>query len=227
MCGRYGFDQTDNFGERFGVNLNTGKIAPNYNAAPGQYLPVIRQTEKGRVIEVMKWGLVPTWAKDVNIGYKMINARSETVFDKNSWRGPVKHHRCLVPANFFYEWDKVMSDGKTVKQPYLIKPKDQELFAFAGIYDTWHDANGNELWSFSILTTSANKDMAQIHDREPVILKQQEEAIWLDASVQNRDSIKELLVKYPDGGFEMFEVSRDVNTVKNNDEKLIHPTNSK
>jgi putative SOS response-associated peptidase YedK len=226
MCGRYGFYRTDEFGERFGVDVKDDDIKPNYNAAPGQFLPVIRKTEKGKVLEVMKWGLVPVWAKDINIGYKMINARSESVFEKNTWRGPVRHHRCLVPADYFYEWDKILDNGKSQKQPYLIKPKDQELFAFAGIYDTWHDAHGNELWSFSIITTAANKDMARLHDREPVILKPEEEDLWLDPSVQDRDAIEALLHMYPDGKFEMYEVSRDVNVVKNNDKRLIVPINS-
>lgn len=226
MCGRYGFYRVDELGKRFGVEVDPSLIKPNYNAAPGQFLPVVRQSEGGKVLDLMKWGLVPAWAKDINIGYKMINARSETVFEKNSWRGPIKHHRCLVPADYFYEWNKIVSERKTVKQPYLIKVVDQNIFAFAGIYDTWHDAHGNELWSFSIITTAANKDMARLHDREPVILMPEEEDLWLDPSVQDREAIEALLHMYPDGEFEIYEVSRDVNVVKNNDERLMKPLNS-
>lgn len=228
MCGRYSFYKTDEFAERFGIEMPDFEVPNNYNAAPGQMLPVIRQTEKGKVLEGMKWGLVPMWAKDIRIGYKMINARSETIFEKPAWRGPVKRNRCLVPARGFYEWDLILDNGKKPeKQPYFIKPIDQDLFAFAGLYDTWHDANGNELWTFTIVTTSSNKEMSSIHDREPVILQPDDESLWLDPSIQDRLALEAVLRKYPDGKLEMIAVSSDVNVVKNNDEHLINPINSK
>lgn len=227
MCGRYGFYRADEFAERFGTKKSDFDVPDNFNAAPGQMLPVIRETEQGRVLEGMKWGLVPVWAKDVNIGYKMINARSETIFEKPAWRGPVKRHRCLVPARGFYEWQKLEKNGKPTKQPYFIKPKDQDLFAFAGLYSTWHDSNGNELWTFTIVTTSANKEMAPIHDREPVILQPEDESLWLDPSVSDRLALEAVLRQYPDGKLEMVAVSSDVNVVKNNDDHLILPINSK
>lgn len=228
MCGRYGFYRVDEFGDRFGVKPSVAfKVNDNYNAAPGQILPVIIESEAGRTLEPMKWGLVPGWAKDINIGYKMINARAESLFEKPTWRGPAKYKRCLVPARGFYEWDKITEDGKPKKQPYFIKPASQDLFAFAGLYDTWHDQAGNELWSYSIVTTAASKEMATIHDREPIILKPEDESLWLDATLQDRGAIEALLHMYPYGKLEMVAVSTDVNVVKNNDEHLIYPINSK
>jgi putative SOS response-associated peptidase YedK len=224
MCGRYGFYRVDEFGERFGVTAPKFKMKDNYNAAPGQILPVIIQTDIGKTLEPMKWGLVPKWAKDDKIVYKMINARVETLFEKPTWRSVAKYHRCLVPARGFYEWDTVKS---SVKQPYYIKPKDQDLFAFAGLFDTWLDAHGNEVWSYTIVTTAAGKDMARLHNREPVMLKPEDEAVWLDPSVQDRGAIEDLLRRYPDEKLEMFAVSTDVNVVRNNNAQLIYPINSK
>jgi putative SOS response-associated peptidase YedK len=190
-------------------------------------MPVIIQKDDKRVVESMKWGLIPHWAKDDKIGYKLINARSEGAFDKPTWRGPVKHHRCLVPAHGFYEW-KVIEGSKT-KQPYFIRPQDQELFAFAGVYDTWRDPGGNEIRSYSIMTTEPNAEMTGIHNRMPVILHPDDEGLWLDPSLEERDVLEALLQPYEDGKLEMYEVSRDVNVVRNGEQygdKLIYPINS-
>jgi putative SOS response-associated peptidase YedK len=233
MCGRYVIYETTKLADRFGAAPSMFKLTDSYNVAPGEFMPVVIRTEQQakpvRTIELMKWGLVPQWAKDTNIGYKMINARAETAFDKPAWRGPVKYRRCLIPANGFYEWRKTgvaAAGAKTTKQPFFIHPTDQELFAFAGLYDTWHDAAGNELWTFSICTTEANKDMAPIHDRMPVILSPDEEAAWLDPARQDRESVGQLLHPYPDGRLAMHPVSTDVNTVRNDEERLIYPLNS-
>ncbi|HET9098732.1 MAG TPA: SOS response-associated peptidase [Candidatus Saccharimonadales bacterium] len=226
MCGRYGFYKVDEFGERFGVKPPAFTIKDNYNAAPGQILPVIMQSEYGKTLEPMKWGMIPAWAKDDRIGYKMINARSETLFEKSAWRGPIKYHRCLVPARGFYEWDKIQIDGKAAKQPYYIRPEGQDLFVFAGVFDTWHDLQGNEIWSYAIVTTRANKEMSAIHDRQPVILKPRDEALWLEPSLQDRGAIEDILRSYDDVKWNMVEVSRDVNVIRNNDERLIYPINS-
>lgn len=136
------------------------QITDNYNVAPGQTMPVVVSGKDGNTIQQMKWRLIPSWAKDPNIGYKMINARSETIFDKPSWRGPIKHTRCLVPARRFYEWDTILDNNKKPeKQPYYIKPKDQDLFAFAEVYSVWHDADNKKVFTYSIVTTSSNEDM--------------------------------------------------------------------
>lgn len=221
MCGRYTLYESGKLAGRFRTADPAFKLEDSYNIAPGQYMPVIMQSELGRTVELMKWGLVPSWAKDTKIGYKMINARAESIFDKPAWRGPIKHHRCLVPAHGFYEWHHL--DVKT-KQPYFIHPTDQELFAFASVYDIWHDrTTGSELRTFSIVTTEANADMTDIHDRMPVILSPEQESAWLDPANQTHETIEPLLHPYPDGHIAMHPVSTDVNTPKNNDRNLIYP----
>jgi len=231
MCGRYVIYETTSLAKRFGTAASMFKLSDSYNVAPGEFMPVIIETQQQarqvRTIELMKWGLVPQWAKEPGIGYKMINTRAETAFDKPSWRGPIKHHRCLIPAHGFYEWQRTGAAGaKATKQPYYIHPTDQELFAFAGLYDTWHDTAGNELWTFSICTTAANGDMSPIHDRMPVILSPDEEAAWLDPARQLRHDIEPLLHPYPEGHLTMHPVSTDVNVVRNDEERLIYPLNS-
>lgn len=224
MCGRYTLYKTAQLAERFQTPRPAFVLKDSYNVAPGQFMPVIIQSEHGRTIEVMKWGLVPSWAKDMNIGYKMINARAESVFEKPAWRGPIKYRRCLVPATGFYEWQR-LAEPRT-KQPYFIHPKDRELFAFAGMYDVWHDHMGNELWSFTILTTGPNTEMASLHDRMPVILQHEDEAHWLDDTLP-QEAIQELLRPLPDNSLEMYPVSTDVNVVKNNENYLVYPINSR
>ncbi len=221
MCGRYTLYQAKRFSERF--NLATKpliRVDDNYNVGPGQYMPIITKGENGNEVSLMKWGLIPYWAKDIRIGYKLINAKSETVFAKPMWRSLILHHRCLVPAKGFYEW-KVLSDGKT-KLPFYIHPKDLELFAFAGLWSTWQDVEKREIRSFSIITTEPNKEMAEVHNRMPVILKPAEELHWLEPSWDSRGKIEPLLHPYEDHGLELYRVSLDVNSARNNDKRLIY-----
>lgn len=225
MCGRYGLYDLDQFTDRYGLPVESPEIKPNWNAAPGQFMPVVTAGDDGQAVEIMKWGLVPFWAKDTNIGYKMINARAESAFDKPAWREPIRHHRCLIPANGFYEWKHL--DGKKTKQPYYIYPKDQPLFSFAGICSTWKGSDGQPLQTYAIMTTAPNKEMTVIHDRMPVILHPDDETIWLDRSLEQEDVLQELLRPYPNNGLDMHEVSTDVNLVKNNDGYLVKPINSK
>lgn len=224
MCGRYVIYQTKELAKRFKVpdeelDQLLEDLRANYNVAPSQTLPVITQDET-RHMKLMRWGLIPVWAKDEKIGFKMINARSETLFEKSTWKRPALKQRCLVPANGFYEWKK-LDDGK---RPFYIKPKDQELFSFAGVYDNWTSREtGEVVQSYSIVTTKPNKEMTAIHDRMPVILQPEQEAHWLDPSNDDPDSIADLLHPYEDNMLEMYEVSRDVGSVKNNSKELIYP----
>lgn len=214
MCGRYALYGIDEIEDRFEVDL-PNILKPNYNAAPTQNMPVI--TKDGLV--VMRWGLIPAWAKDENIGYKMINARAETIYDKPMWKGIVKRNRCLIPANGFYEWQK-RADGK---QPFYIHLPDDELFAFAGLWETWK--NDDKTWqTYTIITTSPNKEMEQIHDRMPVILSRDEEQEWLYSD--DKEVQEEILNPLADKSLVMHEVSKDVNVVKTNVEALILPINS-
>lgn len=215
MCGRYVLYDLEALNASYPVP-DEYELEPSYNVAPTQTMPVV--TEDG--IQLMRWGLIPKWAKDEKIGYRLINARSETIFDKPIWKSVITKRRCLVPANGFYEWQK-REDGK---QPYYIYVKDQKLFMFAGVWETWlHD---NREWStYSILTTVPNKEMSELHDRMPVILHADDHAQWLAAD--RKEDILPLLMPYEHGGLDMFEVSQDVNVVRTNDDRLITPLNSK
>ena len=215
MCGRYALYDTDDLADRYRVNIRED-IQPNYNAAPTQTMPVI--TQNGLML--MRWGLIPRWAKDEKIGYKLFNARSESIFEKPIWKSIVRQKRCLVPANGFYEWQK-RDDGK---QPFFIHPKNEAVFSFAGLWETW-DHEGKEWNTYSILTTEPNKEMSAIHNRMPVILDPADEDQWLAADTQ--PDIEALLNPYEDNGLVAYEVSKDVNVVTANDASLIGPINSK
>ncbi len=229
MCGRYTLHKkADNIAKRYKVASIPKDIHENYNVAPGQRMPVITEDEDGkRKIEVMKWGLIPVWAKDPKIGYKLINARDDTIFEKPMWRSVILKKRCLIPADGFFEWKKLPGGTKVRKQPFYIRPKQQDLFSFAGVWETWKDAEGLEWKTYSIITTDPNKEMKQVHNRMPVILHQDDESSWLSPSHNNdRGAIEALLRPWEDNGLELFEVSSDVNASRNNEAKLIYPINS-
>ncbi len=222
MCGRYTFHQkVEDLAKRYDLSSVPESIRDNFNVAPGHIMPIIVEEDGKPKLEMMKWGLVPVWAKDPNIGYKMINARSESIFEKPAWRSVILKKRCLIPANGFYEWKKFMTDEKERKQPFYIHPKQEEIFSFAGVWEAWRDSENNIWKTYSIITTEPNKEMSSIHDRMPVILHPEDEASWLESSRVTRDSIEPLLRPLEDGALEMYKVSTDVNTVKNNDEHLL------
>jgi len=165
----------------------------------------------------MKWGLIPQWAKSEKVGYSMINAVGETIFEKNTYKKPILTSRCLVPASGFYEWLET-SDGK---QPYYFHLPETDLFSFAGLYDIWYDQDQVPHKSFSILTTAPNDHMSGIHDRMPVILDRDEEAHWLDPEAKPEDL--QLLLDPYDGDMLKHEVDRAVGNVKNNAPELVLP----
>lgn len=150
-------------------------LGPNQNISPGQGIPVVTDAQT-RDVEIFKWGLVPGWAKDPAIGYKMINARAETLAEKPSFRNAFAKRRCLIPASGFYEWRQ---EGSR-KQPYLFRLTDEKMFTFAGLWEHWQDAQGNELFSCTIITTQPNVVMAAYHDRMPVILGAENRWQWLE-----------------------------------------------
>jgi putative SOS response-associated peptidase YedK len=198
-------------------------IQENFNVAPGQIMPVITVDESGQPrLELMQWGLIPAWAKDPSIGYKLINARDDTIFEKPMWRGLVLKKRALIPADGFYEWKRLPGDGKERKQPFYIHPKHVDVFSFAGVWETWKDIEGKELKTYSIITTEPNEEMSSVHNRMPVILHPEDEASWLEPSKVKREEIEPFLHPYEDNGLEMYEVSKDVNSAANNDEHLIY-----
>ena len=212
MCGRYTLFTTDELEDRYRVDVSDA-IRENYNVAPSQTMPVV--TNEG--LKMMRWGLIPPWSKDEKIGYKLINARSETIFEKPIWKKPIMQRRCLIPANGFYEWKKLDES----KQPYYIHLKKMQIFSFAGVWEMWkHD--GKEWHTFSILTTTPNKEMSLIHDRMPVILHENDESQWLTADNQNDISV--LLQPYANNELDTVKVSTSVNAVSRNEPSLIQQT---
>jgi putative SOS response-associated peptidase YedK len=174
MCGRFTqFKNLDTIAKRYGIEEPEQKLHPRYNAAPTQMLPVIIVERGERKLEMMRWGLIPPWAESITIGSSMINARAETLAEKPSFRNALKSRRCLVPADGFYEW---MPTGRG-KQPMHISLKSNEIFSFAGLWETWKSPVGDVVRSFTIITTDANEIVAPIHNRMPVILKNEDE--WL------------------------------------------------
>ena len=223
MCGRYsqGVD-VSKLMDRFKVVVHNNLLTlpKKYNIAPSQNAPVIIRQNQEDYLELFRWGLIPSWAKDPSIGNKMINARAESVAEKPSFRKPFKRTRCLVPADSFYEW-KLDENGRT-KTPMRVVLKSREPFAFAGLWDIWKDPEGKEVRSFTIITTNANKALKSIHDRMPVILKQDDEEAWLD---QNEEMSKliQMLNPYPGEEMEAYPVSKIVNSPRNDNEECIQP----
>jgi putative SOS response-associated peptidase YedK len=213
MCGRYGFIPGNNFYIRFGVSQKGELLKPIYNVAPGMTMPIIA----GKELRLMKWGFIPSWAKDPKIGYKMINARSETLKEKQSFRSSLYTKRCLVPVSGFYEWEK---QGKE-KVPYYYRLKDKELFAFAGLYDNWKNEKGEDVEAYTIITTEANKLVGKIHERMPAILKEEGEKAWLDQDEKNIDKLLGSVKPYAEKDMEVFKVSDKVNSTKNEGPELI------
>lgn len=219
MCGRYTLYETEDLAERFGVDLPED-IHPSYNVAPSQTMPVIVNGTDTKHIEFMKWGLVPAWAKDSKMGPKLINARSESIFNKPAWRHVIRSHRCLVPANGFYEWKNT---NTAQKQPYYIHPKERQIFSFAGVWDSWRTPDGETLKTYSIITTEPNHEISAIHNRMPVILYQEEELVWIDPTNNHPEDIAPLLHPYEDDGLELYPISQDVNSPANNSPSLLQP----
>jgi putative SOS response-associated peptidase YedK len=215
MCGRYSLVPTESIAARFDVQQAQLTLAPRYNVAPSQSMPVVVRNSPNRLVE-MQWGLIPSWSKEPRAQFSTINARAETITKSPVFRGPFKSRRCLVPASGFYEWQQT-SLGK---QPYCIQLKDEELFAFAGLYDVWHDAEGNELSSYTVITTAPNDLVAPIHNRMPVILRQEDEDTWLDKDADS-ERLLALLVAYPAEKMEAYPVSRAVNSPANEGAELL------
>lgn len=219
MCGRYAIDYPDEFAARFGLDDLPDGLEPNYNAAPGQFLPVIiKLDDQINSLEIMRWGLVPFWSKDEKIGYKMINARAESINQKPSFRKPFASQRCLVPAMGFYEWKKLGN----AKQPYFIKPKNNSLISMAGLYDHWKTTDGKILKTYTIITTQPNEIVKLIHNRMPVILNPETEKLWLDQD-REQSSLLEILQPAPENDLSAFMVSKSVNNPEIQGEELVRP----
>ncbi|GMU66122.1 MAG: DUF159 family protein [Acidobacteriota bacterium] len=220
MCGRYVLSVPgDLLASAFGLE-EVPELTPRYNVAPSQVMPIVRGTEEGgRELAYARWGLVPHWAKEVAIGNRLINARAEGLADKPSFRDSFKRRRCLIPANGFYEWQKVGPK----KQPWLLRLAGGAPFAFAGLWSSWSDPESREsLETFAIVTTEPNPLAARIHDRMPVILPDAARTAWLDPRT-GRERLLGLLVAYPAAEMEAFPVSTRVNSPANDDAACVEP----
>ncbi|MDP5276377.1 SOS response-associated peptidase [Chengkuizengella axinellae] len=218
MCGRFTITVTiDELLSRYLIESVPFRYIPRYNAAPGQLITSIIANKGKNRIGQLKWGLVPSWAKDEKIGYKLINARAETLQEKASFKKIVHNKRCIIPVDGFYEWKK--TNG--MKQPMRIQLKDQSVFSLAGLYDTWVNSEGEKLHSCTIITTEPNQLMLHIHDRMPVILNREEENQWLNHEQYQFDSLKPLFKPYPSDQMMAYPVSNVVGNVKNDSPECI------
>jgi len=226
MCGRYvNAAKKEKIQKEFRA-LVKGSVPdkPRYNIAPSQMIDVVLEQESERIIEQLKWGLVPHWSKDPEIGNRMINARAETITEKPSFREAFKRSRCIIPASGFYEWQKKDTGAK---QPFYFFLKDKDVFGFAGLWETWFDnQTGEELESCTIITTKANDVLKPVHDRMPVILKADDYDEWLDAKVKDAEKLQKLLVPYPVKEMDSYAVSRSINVPDSDSPELIKPLNS-
>ena len=199
----------------------TSNLPATWNLAPTDQAAVVRLDTKAgeRSLDAMRWGLIPYWAKDINIGYSTINAKCEGIETKPAFREAFKRRRCLVPIDSFYEWKKI---GKE-KQPYAIGLADGRIMALAGLWETWRSPEGETVRSFTIVTTSPNALCAEIHDRMPVIFKPEVWSVWLGEDPADASQLKALLAPYPAEEMTSWPVSPRVGNVKNNDPALIEP----
>ena len=215
MCGRFGFTLIAGTWSRYEIEAPPTHISTRYNIAPSQNALVVTRNspKKG---QLMQFGLIPFWAKE-NKGY-VINARSETIFEKTMFKKAVVERRCLIPASFFFEWQRT----KTVKIPYAISLKKDGLFSLAGIYGE-NEIEGKKILSFAIITTLPNEIMKPIHDRMPVILSQEEEDDWLDPDMIEQERIEKFLDPYPTKDIKAWKISSLVNKPQNDFKEIIKP----
>jgi putative SOS response-associated peptidase YedK len=218
MCGRYMLTTPVDALRQMFLFTERPNLAPRYNIAPTQEVPIVRPTRDGagRELIMVRWGLVPYWADDPKIGNRLINARRESVARTAAFREAYQRRRCLAPADGFFEWQK---DGRT-RQPLVVRRKDQAPFAFAGLWERWPQPGGGVLRSCTIITCPANELIAPVHDRMPVILATEDYERWLDPS---RADGRELLEPYPAAELEAFPVNPRVNSPQYDDPECILP----
>jgi putative SOS response-associated peptidase YedK len=248
MCGRYASSrQADDLVEEFEVveSRVPQPLEPDYNIAPTKDVYAVverppssrdgavgdRDADPQRQLRVLRWGLVPSWAKDPLIGSRMINARMETVADKPAYRRAFAKRRCILPADGYFEWyetDALTSKGKPVKQPFFIRPSDGSTLAMAGLYEIWRDpARGEDdadrfRWTCTVITTDATDDLGRIHDRMPLMVEPERWGAWLDPRT-DKDGVLDLLVPAAPGRLQAYPVSAAVGNVRNNGPELVTP----
>ncbi len=223
MCGRFTLTaDSEAIARRFGTPpAQGGGPLPRYNIAPTQQ--VITITDDGtRRLETMRWGLIPHWAKDPKIGSRLINARAETLAERPAFREALRHRRCLIPADGYYEW--TTAPGGRGRQPVRILLQTGEPFAFAGLWDEWQPPEGGSpVRTCTIITTAPNELVAKLHDRMPAILTPEAEAVWLDPTMTEPERLLSLLAPYPADRMTWYPVSKAVNSPANDVEQLVLP----
>jgi putative SOS response-associated peptidase YedK len=221
MCGRYVIKApVSQLATMFDL-MDVPPLTPRFNVAPTQMVPAVRlkpETKK-RELVMLKWGLIPAWAKDAAIGNEMIMARADTVADKPAFRDAFRRRRCLMVADGFYEWQKTNDK----KQPYFIGLKDQDPFAFAGLWEHWKDPEGDAVETSALITTDANDIVRPIHDRMPVILQPKDYEAWLDLENQDTMALQRLLQPYPGEAMMAYPVSSFVNNPRNEASRCMDP----
>ena len=218
MCGRYRLTAKERYlRDHFGID---GDLSwePRWNIAPTQPVPVIRQDAKEpkRTFSLLRWGLIPSWAKDASIGFNTINGMSETAAEKPAFRDAMRQRRCLIPADAFYEWQKL---GGKAKQPYSFGMIDDSVFAFAGLWERWRDPAGVFVETCTILTTKPNSLVADVHDRMPVIVKAEDYDLWLDPGITDVALVADCLKPFDPRLMKKYPVSTRVNRAENDDQE--------
>ena len=222
MCGRYAVTSAPEAIRALFGYPEQPNFPPRYNVAPTQPVPIVRMTDGQKHFALVRWGLIPPWVKDPAAFSLLINARGETVCDKPAFRNAMKYRRCLIPADGFYEWQA----GARGKQPFYIRAKDGAPLAFAGLWETWTGPNGEEVETAAIVTTDANKEMAAVHHRAPVIVPPEQFDFWLDCANIGEQEAASLFVRAPEGSMQVYEISTAVNRVANDSAELLRPYDS-
>jgi len=220
MCGRFSLALSPSqWTEYFGLP-ESPDLPARYNVAPGQDIPILREEEENRRLALLRWGLIPFWAKDKSIGNRMINARAESLSEKPAFRKAFKTQRCIIPASGFYEWQKTEKG----KKPYYLFRSDRNPISLAGLWERWTDREtGEMIESCAIITTSASPSLKEIHDRMPVILNEVKTRQWLDPGARDTGELLEILESPGDVELDRYQVSDYVNSVRNDGERCIKP----
>lgn len=217
MCTRFTLTApADEVADFFGL-ADVPDLAPRYNIAPSQPVACVRRGRHGRYLEQLRWGLVPSWAGDFKIGHSLINARAETVAEKPAFREAFRRRRCLIPADGFYGWQHAGDR----KQAFHFRLRDEPLFAFAGLWETWTDLFGDTLETCTVITTPANRLVATASDRMPVIVEPIEYGRWLDPEYAHAEEMARLLRPYPAAAMEAVPVGSEVNSPRNDGPSLL------
>ncbi len=223
MCGRFSLTlNAEQIESRFGVSVPQS-YRPRYNIAPTQEILALISEGQSRILQNLRWGLIPHWAKDSKIAQKLINARAETLWEKPSFRDAVRRRRCLIIADGFYEWRQT-PQGKKI--PVYVRLKSKEPFGFAGLWETWQSPDGQTLKTCTIITTEPNELIKPIHNRMPVIVPRDLEELWLDPSPKARAELERVLRPYHAEELELFDVSSAVNSPTNDGPECVQPSHN-